>query len=213
MIPYRPTDGDAHTAKVTYRPRTCFLMTQLGRPIPEEVDAIRKGLGRVLKAHSVELIDANSVITGRDFLLKIWNMIVTVPLTIAVIHEDMPTTTQCNVFYEIGVAQALGKETIVVKTKLAQVPSDFVRTEYIEYDEDFEEKVSTYLTSFFEQSDYYETMADQLDSNPLLAIDYLRRAFLISNNEEIRGKAHRIFQTLDIEKRAKNSVEMLLSDF
>lgn len=158
-------------------------------------------------------MDANSVVTGRDFLQKIWSMIVEVPLAIAVIHEDMPVTTQANVFYEIGIAQTLGKETVVIKTKEAKIPSDFVRTEYIEYGEDFATKVDRYLDSFFNRADYYETMADQLDNNPLLAIDYLRRAFLISGSSDIKDKATVISGQLALGERAKNSVEMLLTDF
>ncbi len=188
-------------------------MTQLGEPIPDEVVNIRQGLKQILDAHEINLIDAESEVTGRDFLLKIWQMIVAVPLAVAIVHKDMSVSTQCNVFYEIGVAQALGKETIVIKAKEAQVPSDFVRTEYIEYDQSFESKMRKYLQHFFEQADYYETVADQLDNNPLLSIDYLRRAFLISNNEIHREKASRILQTAGIEGRARNSVEMLLSDF
>lgn len=188
-------------------------MTQLGEPVPEEVVNIRQDLKRALELHSVALIDANSEITGKDFLLKIWSMIVAVPLAIAIVHKEMPTTTQCNVFYEIGVAQALGKETIVIKAKGAKVPSDFVRTEYIEYDENFDNKANKYLMSFFERAEYYGTVADQLEKNPLASIDYLRRAYLITGDEAHREQAKKLLETSALEGRAKNSVEMLLADF
>ena len=213
MIVYRLTDGDAHSGKIKYRPRTCFLMTQLGQPIPRDADKIRQDLKSVLATHNINLIDANSAITGRDFLLKIWNMIIAVPLAIAIVHEDMPQRTQNNVFYEIGVAQALGKETIVIKSKKADVPSDFVRTEYIEYDNDFVENTNKYLDELFERADYYEHMAELLQENPLLAIDYLRRAFLISGRKECSQQAKEILSTLTLEGRARNSVENLLADF
>src|SRR5215211_3503591 len=117
MILYGLVDGDPYTRKINYRPRTCFLMTQLGGDIPDEVDDIRSALRRILETHNIELIDANSRITGRDFLFKIWNMIVAVPLAVAIVHEEMPVKTLHNVFYEIGIAQALGKETVVIKSK------------------------------------------------------------------------------------------------
>lgn len=213
MILYGLVDGDPYTRKINYRPRTCFLMTQLGKPIPKEVDSIRRDLGHVLKAHEIELIDANSTITGRDFLVKIWNMVVTVPLAVALVHQDMRPKTLCNVFYEVGIAQALGKETIVIKAQGAEVPSDFVRTEYIEYDDDFEEKAGKYLKSFFERADYYEQMADLLEQNPLLAIDYLRRAFLISGRPDCRERAKALLGNLTLEGRARDSVELLLAEF
>lgn len=214
MILYSPIDGDAQTTKTPYRPRTCFLMTQLGGDIPAEVDDIRRILLRVFEEHELELIDASSEVTGKDFLVKIWKMIASVPLGVAIIHKDMPTRTQCNIFYEVGMAQALGKETLIIKTKDAQVPSDFVRTEYIEHNAKFEESLRKYLESLFAQASYYETVADQLEeNNPLLAIDYLRRAFLISGNEHLRNKARNIFKSIEIEGRAGNSVEILISDF
>lgn len=213
MILYRLTDGDAHSGKITYHPRTCFLMTQLGMPVPSEVNDIRRDLKQVLEDHDFKLIDANSAITGRDFLLKIWDMIVTVPLAVAVVHEEMPMKTLHNVFYEIGVAQAVGKETIIIKSKGAEVPSDFVRTEYIEYDRDFAEKAGKYFEALFARVEYYEFMAELLQQNPLLAIDYLRRAFLISGRTEFSEQAQQVLNTLNLEGRARNSVEMLLADF
>lgn len=213
MILYRLTDGDSHTGRINYRPRTCFLMTQLGGSIPSEVSNIRKDLHKILSRRDFNLVDANSVITGRDFLQKIWDMLVAVPLAVAVVHEEMPTKTQCNIFYEIGIAQALGKETIVIKTQKAEVPSDFVRTEYIEYDGHFEEKIDKYLNGLSERADYYELMAEQLQENPLLAIDYLRRAFLISCQEQCSEQAKKILSTLSLEGRTGNSVEILLAKF
>lgn len=213
MILYRLTDGDAHTGRINYRLRTCFLMTQLGEPIPSEVSSIRQDLDKILSQRKFNLVDANSVITGRDFLQKIWDMLVSVPLAVAIVHEDMPAKTQCNIFYEIGIAQALGKETIVIKTQKAEVPSDFVRTEYIEYDGHFEEKIDKYLNGLFERADYYELMAEQLQENPLLAIDYLRRAFLVSGQEQCSEQAKKILSTLSLEGRTGNSVEILLAKF
>jgi hypothetical protein len=43
-------------------------MTQLGEPVPEEVVAIRRSLKGVLNQYDIDLIDADSEITGGDFL-------------------------------------------------------------------------------------------------------------------------------------------------
>ena len=75
------------------------LMTQLGGEIPDEAEEIRSVLLQVLKVHQIALIDVASEVTGKDFLHKIWQMIVSVPLAIAVLHKDMPVRTQCNIFY------------------------------------------------------------------------------------------------------------------
>lgn len=210
MILYGLVDGDPYTRKVRYQPRTCFLMTQLGEPVPEQVISIKCDLNNILKSQDIKLIDANSDVTGKDFLSKIWSMIVAVPLAVAVVHKDMPVSTLHNVFYEIGVAQALGKETIVIKAKDAEVPSDFVRTEY---DEAFQMKMNKFLKSFFERAAYYEDMASLMEQNPLLAIDYLRRAYLITGRKECRKRAANILGSLTLEGRARDSVEMMLAEF
>lgn len=213
MILCRLNEGSVYQEKTLYRPRTCFLMTQLGEPIPPEVGAARQKLKNALDDHGIELIDADSEVTGGDFLFKIWQMIVAVPLAVAIVHEEMPVTTQCNVFYEIGLAHALGKESIVIKTPKAQIPSDFVRTEYIRYDSRFEQKMTKYLEKFLKQGEWYELVAEQVERNPLLAIDYLRRAFLISGNDRIKEEVANIRETLSLHERAKNSVETLLTEF
>ncbi len=213
MILYKPSDGDVQSTKIKYRPKTCFVMTQLGTPVPRGVKNVRKKLVKLLSEYKMKEIDAGSEITGKDFLLKIWRMIVTVPLGIAIIDDNMSSQTLCNIFYEVGLMQALGKETVVIKTKKAKVPSDFVRTEYIKFDDKFEGNLKKYLVTYFELADYYETVADQLERNPLLAIDYLRRAYLITGNKSLKGKAKKLHKEAALEDRAKNSVEQLLVDF
>lgn len=102
---------------------------------------------------------------------------------------------------------------MIIKTPRTRVPSDLVRTEYIVFDNQFENSFSKYLDSFFSQAGHYETVADQLEKNPLLAIDYLRRAYLISGDASLREKARNEFSTAGIKERAKNSVETLLANF
>ncbi|MCK5075789.1 MAG: hypothetical protein KAR38_05405 [Calditrichia bacterium] len=213
MIYYRPTEGDAFTAKIDYKPRTCFLMTQLGQPIPPEIQNIRDSLADILSNSKIDIIDANSVVTGKDFLIKIWRLLLGVPLGIAIIHKDMTKQTFANIFYEIGMLQAYGKENLVIKTKGTPVPSDFVRTEYIEFDGGFKEQMNKFINSFVLQAEYYSDMADQLDNNPLLAIDYLKRAYLISGESELKKNAKQIFKKSKIVDRSKSSIEMLLVDF
>ncbi len=106
MIIYNPLDGDAITSRITSKPRHCFLITRLGRPIPAGVQAIRSEVKAVCTRHYYNIMDANSRVTGRDVLLKIWTQIASAPLAIAVVHEDIPAISQQNIYYELGVAQA-----------------------------------------------------------------------------------------------------------
>jgi hypothetical protein len=213
MIFYSPTDGIPHIGLIEYRPRTCFVMTKLGKPIPKELNQIRSHLAKIFVDYNITLLDANDEITGKDFLLKIWHIILGVPLGIAIITNDMSNQTLANIFYEIGLMQAYGKETLVIKTVGTKVPSDFVRTEHIEFAAGFKKKLKKYLNTLFKLVQYYKKMSDQVEENPLLAIDYLKRAWLISGENAYRQKVREIFQGAAIEGRAKNSVEMLLVDF
>lgn len=213
MILYSPTNGDVYSVPVNYRPRTCFIMTQLRKPAPAEVVEIRQVLNQCLCGRAIAEIDADSVVTGRDFLMKIWQMIIAVPLGIAILHKTMSPQTLSNIFYEIGSLQAYGKETLIIRTKGTKIPSNLVRTEYIEYDGSFESKLNKFLEMFLDLPDHFDTIADQMENNPLLAIDYLRRAYLISGDDSYKQKATSIFNSSSFEGRAKNSVEMLLIKF
>jgi hypothetical protein len=212
MISYRPTDGDPYTQPIEYRPKTCFLVTQLGNP-GREVLRIRQSLTHILNSYGIEVIDAGSVVTGKDFLLKIWSLILAVPLGIAILSENMRTDTISNIFYELGALQAYGKETLIIKTEAATIPSDFVRTEYVQYNKNFKDKMKGFLKNFMAMAEYYETAAGQLQNNPLLSIDYLRRAYLISGSDDLRTKVKQIVTSMALDGRAQNSVEMLLANF
>jgi hypothetical protein len=213
MIIYSPLDGEVLTTRITSRPRCCFLVTQLGDPVPDGVEAIRRLVSDLCTDAGYEVIDARTQVTGRDFLLKIWRMIASVPFAVGVCHEEIPFSTQANIYYELGVAQALGKETLLVKSPGATVPSDFVRTEYVEFDERFDANFAAYLNTLRDQAEHYEQIADQLERNPILAIDYLKRAFLITGDDGLRGSAQALLDDAGLDDRAKNSVEQLAAAF
>lgn len=213
MIIYSPMDGDALTSPITSNPRHCFLMTRLGNPVPRGVRDIRRSITEICNKANYKVIDAGSRVTGRDFLLKIWRLIASAPLSVGICHEDIAPKTQANIYYELGIAQALGKETIIVKSPSAETPSDFIRTEHLEFDVGFATSFANYLDSLVEQASHYELVADQLERNPVLAIDYLKRAFLITGDEELRNKAKQLLNEPGLNSRAKNSVELLAAAF
>ena len=161
MIFYRPTDGDVDSSPILSRPKTCFLMMQLGHPMPPILQKIRTSLTGILAEQNIRVIDANSITTGHDFLNKIWKLIISVPMGIAIIHEDITIKTYGNIFYELGMMQAYGKETLVIKAKDIQMPSDFVRTEYVLYDGNFESHIRCFLNELKERADHYALMAKQ----------------------------------------------------
>ncbi len=196
---------------IAYEPRTCFLMTQLGLPIPKVVEEIRHALSFELQNRNINELDANSYIKGKDFLGKIWKQIMAVPMGIAIVTNEMKTATLANIFYEIGVLNALGKDSIIIKTPDFAIPSDFVRTEYIDYDENFSKKINQFFDQVFDLADHYDTMAESLEENPLLSIDYYRRAYLITGNDEYFRKAEELFKKNKFDAQSRHFIKNFLS--
>jgi hypothetical protein len=204
MIIYDPIAAEGFSRKVQFKPRTCFLATQMGKPIPHKIKNILQNLKKYLKQRNFNFIDANSKLDGKDFLFKIWEMILSVPIGIAIISEEINPYTLSNIFYEIGLLQAYGKETLIIKTKECFVQSDFVRTGYLEYGRNFKKDIKKFFDGLEERGNYYATMAEQLEGNPLLSIDYLRRAFLITNNTNHRIKAQDIRKNNNFDKQTNS---------
>jgi hypothetical protein len=192
---YSPIDGEVYSKEILPNFKTAFIITKLGEAIPREVTNIRRTVKKYLKEKGIKQIDANSDVTGRDFLLKIWEGIVSVPLTIAIVTDDLTSDTIGNIFYEIGLAHALGKETLTIKSGNIRIPSDFNRTEYIEYnkyDRAFKSKFFKFINKYFSQGKHYRDIAEYVENNPLLALDYLKRSFLIDKNPVCKKMAQRI---------------------
>jgi hypothetical protein len=62
---------------------------------------------------------------------NVWDQIVQAGLVIADV-----SAANVNVFYELGLAHALGKDTLLLKQKDAPMPADFGGAHYYEYDLD-----------------------------------------------------------------------------
>jgi hypothetical protein len=93
------------------------------------------------------------------------------------------------------------------------LPSDLVRTEYIQFDRSFSRRFGAFLGSLAEPASYYLTLADQLENDPLLAIDYLRRSYLLTGDVSLRRRATAIFDDAGFTGRARHSVERNLAQF
>jgi hypothetical protein len=68
MIIYDLIEGDAYARRIAFRAKTCFIMTQMEKPLPKVVESIRRTLKRCLTANGMQDIDAGHDITGKDFL-------------------------------------------------------------------------------------------------------------------------------------------------
>ncbi|MEO5826339.1 MAG: hypothetical protein ABIR59_10660 [Gemmatimonadales bacterium] len=105
------------------------------------------------------------------------------------------------------------RETVIVRLGQAPLPSDLVRTEYIRGGAQLEPGLKKFLASIEEQAEYYTTLADQLENDPLLAIDYLRRTFLLTGDRNLKVRAEGVFDSAQLSGRAKGSVERMMVTF
>lgn len=204
-------DREVITDFISYLPRTCFIMTQLGEPLPSNLKQIRTSLCTELNKKNIAELDANSSIKGKDFLSKIWRQVLGVPMGIAIVTEEMKTSTISNIFYEVGVLNALGKETIVIKSKGFGIPSDFIRTEYIEYDDNFTMKINKFLNEIDELADHYDLMGDSLEANPVLTIDYFKRAYLINGDPVYFKKVKDLLDKEKFDSQTKFGIKNFLA--
>jgi hypothetical protein len=101
----------------------------------------------------------------------------------------------------------------VIKVGDVGLPSDLVRTEYIPFDAEFGRRLGGFIQSLGELADYYLVLANQLEKNPLLAIDYLRRAYLLSGDAALKARVKLVYAEAGLANRAPDSVERLLAEF
>ena len=214
MILYHPTESDIYMKLVSLRPKTCFIMTKIGGEVPDQILRIRRSLNRYLNKYKIDSLDAESVITGGDFLIKIWELIASVPLGIAILSEELTSETKSNIFYELGILKTLGKSTLVIKTEDCNIPSDFIRTEYLNFDKKFRYRISKFLKNFLGQADYYQQMSTDLGKNPFIAVDYLKRAYLISGNDEAKdeldSRINSLLEDINVDKDIKKEINLIL---
>ncbi len=64
-----------------------------------------------------------------------------------------------------------------------------------------------FLKATQEQAEHYEELSELLENDPILAMDYLKRAFLITGNKNYQLSVKNILKTIDTDGRAKNSIE------
>lgn len=93
---------------------------------------------------------ADDIFSPRPFMEKVWDGICAAQLILADCTQKNP-----NVFYEIGMAHAVGKKVVLITRSEKDIPSDIKHFDYISYVYDPEgtdrliEKLRTFIKSHF----------------------------------------------------------------
>jgi hypothetical protein len=83
------------------------------------------------KGAGLACVRADENIQIGDIREALWDLILEAGYVVAEVSEPNP-----NVFYELGLSHAMGKESLLIKRKDTQVPADFAGSLYYQYDID-----------------------------------------------------------------------------
>ena len=103
-----------------------FVIMPFQEPWSEEV--YNKMIKTAISNAGLICVRGDTVLRVGDLTTNIWREILKAGLIIADI-----STPNINVFYELGLTHAIGKDTIIFKQKDTALPADFGGTHYQEY--------------------------------------------------------------------------------
>jgi hypothetical protein len=109
-----------------------------------------------------------------------------------------------NITLELGFAAMCGKPLIIVKSKEAKAPSDFTRTDWIEFDPDhegrFRGKLHQALDTIEEagafQDFLLQTAMEAKSIDCAVALERANKAFLLTSDGSLIDKAEQIAERL-----------------
>lgn len=193
---FSPIDQNELINAYTPRPRGAFLMLRLGEGASSAEIEMTEAVREVLKNLNFLPVTASDVRGTADYLTKIVDLIRGCGFGIAIYDNHTPARTMGNIFFEVGVCGVLGKPVQLLLSGDRVTPSDFVRTEWIEYragrEADLRRDLHASLSRIDELGAYYNKLGliglDAPQADLELAFERFKQAVLISDDAEARGK-------------------------
>lgn len=179
-------------------------MRQIGNP-PAIDERMAEIVLDVLARRRIPTKDADASTGGKDFLERILGLIRGTGFTVAIFSHDTRGTAMANITLELGFAAMCGKPLVIVKSKEAAAPSDFTRTDWIDYDakdEDrFRRKLNQAVDTIEELAEYEDMLlgvalnAHSMDCG--VAFERANKAFLLTSEGRYLDNAEAIRQRLE----------------
>lgn len=190
-------------------PKSAFIMLHSGKYVSRIEENMDSVVCACLKRLRHDIKKASRESGTKDYLEKIIQLIRGCGFGVAIFSEVTPAPTLANIFFEIGLCYVLGKQVIVVKTEDAKPPSDFIRTEWISFQNGDLKKlrrdVENAIRSVQGLASYSESLGDlALDADEVdfeLAFERYRQAVLIGNKKTARTKIKNILKNLADERQ------------
>jgi hypothetical protein len=205
--PYRP------------RPRSAFLMLRLGVGTSIAEAQMTAATREVLEAMRFGPATAADIRGTGDYLNKIVDLIRGCGFGVAIYSDQTPPRTMGNIFFEIGVCGLLGKPVQLIVSGDRPTPSDFVRTEWIEYRPGGETELRRSLRDSFgrieQLAGFYRTLGqlalDAQDKDFELAFERFKQAVLIADDIEARQRIMEIRDRLESASPRRRSRDDMAS--
>jgi hypothetical protein len=121
-----------------------FVIMPFSEPWSDVV--YRKMIEPALRSAKMDCARGDTTVRVGDLTTNIWNEILRAGLVIADI-----SVPNVNVFYELGLAHAIGKDVLLLKKKDKTLPADFGGAHYYEYDLAELETATSLLANALEQ--------------------------------------------------------------
>ena len=152
---YNPVDGSELNEPVTLYPRTAFLMLH-DNDRAATIEVRMQEIARdELQSKQFDVKSASDLRRSGDYLAKIIRIIRGCGFGVAVFSDATPPKTLANIFFEIGYCLAIGKPTYLLLAGDQAVPSDFVRSEWINFDPSNEPAFREELAQAVSEIDQY----------------------------------------------------------
>ena len=185
-------------------PGHAFVMRQIGEP-PDVDLRMAEIVLEVFGARGIPTKDADASTGGGDFLERILGLIRATGFTVAIFSHLTRPNAMANITLELGFAAMCGKPLIIVKSKQAKAPSDFTRTDWVEFDEDdearFRTKLGQALDTIDEVGAFEDLLLDQAISarsmDCAVALERASKAFLLTSDARTIERAERISERLE----------------
>lgn len=208
-----PNSGDECHKRIKPLPKTAFLIISYSG---EKFREIENTIVKTLKEKDYQVILAKDIKQSRNLLCKICQTIRSTPIGIIVYTEDTPKRSLPNIFYELGLITAFGKEPILIKSKKAKIPSDLHGLEWIEFErlDELAENLSMTIDHLEEIANYYLDRAYICEEagDTYNAVIFFERSYLLNPKKEILHELDKIREELKKEKEGDSTLSRRLID-
>jgi len=186
----------------------------------ENKSTIRQKLDEIFKFKDYYLVDAMSIRHTTDNYCKICELILSCAFGVALITEKTEEETLRNIYLEIGLMKAFGKEVLILTDNRCKIATDLVgkgSQRYSNYDE-LQQKVHEWLNILIKEQAHVRRMAEIWikEKDYEKAFEYYRKGVMLGDFEHsfriLKEKLDPKNKKLNISKRLKSQISQFIDD-